>query len=142
MTNETWGIVRDELLKTVGRNNFATWIEPLQFSGLSEGVAKFLVPTNFFGTWVSRNFADQIRQQLISAGHDVERVEFSVRNAPRPAVDKPAESSEAPARTGFDFAVNLRFGRIAMNYASVAASPRAVSPPPYEASYGEDGLFW
>ena len=53
MTNETWGIVRDELLKAVGRNNFATWIEPLQFSGLSEGVAKFLVPTNFFGTWVS-----------------------------------------------------------------------------------------
>ena len=59
-----------------------------------------------------------------------------------PATSAPARASEAPARTGFDFAVNLRFGRIAMNYASIAASPRAVSPPPYEASYGEDGLFW
>ncbi|TMV64307.1 chromosomal replication initiator protein DnaA, partial [Thioclava sp. BHET1] len=99
MTNETWGIVRNELLKTVGKNNFATWIEPLQFSELSEGVAKFLVPTNFFGTWVSRNFADQIRQQLVSAGHDVERIEFAVRNAPLPAVEKTAGSTEAPSRT-------------------------------------------
>ncbi|MDE3081073.1 MAG: chromosomal replication initiator protein DnaA, partial [Paracoccaceae bacterium] len=59
MTDETWGNVREELLKTIGKNNFATWIEPLKFDGINDGVARFLVPTSFFGTWVSRNFADR-----------------------------------------------------------------------------------
>jgi chromosomal replication initiator protein len=81
MTEETWGQVRGELLKTVGRNNFATWIEPLRFSGLNGGVAKFTVPTSFFGTWVSRNFADQILQLLSRAGVVVDRLEFAVQNS-------------------------------------------------------------
>ena len=85
MTEDTWGQVRGELLKTVGKNNFATWIEPLQFTGLTEGVAKFNVPTSFFGTWVSRNFSDQIRQHLITAGAEVDRVEFAVQSGARPA---------------------------------------------------------
>jgi len=29
MTNETWGQVREELIKRVGKHNYATWIEPL-----------------------------------------------------------------------------------------------------------------
>ena len=31
MTNETWGSVREDLVKRVGRNNYVTWIEPLKF---------------------------------------------------------------------------------------------------------------
>ena len=83
MTKETWGRVRDELLKELGKNNFVTWIEPLEFSHLRAGVAHFNVPTTFMGTWVSRNFADKIRQQFEAAGSDVDRVEFSV---PAPAM--------------------------------------------------------
>ena len=81
MTNETWGHVRDELLKSIGRNNFVTWIEPLRYSGMRDGVARFVVPTSFFGNWVQRNFADQIRHQMISAGTEVERLEFTVEPA-------------------------------------------------------------
>ncbi|GHD98458.1 chromosomal replication initiation protein [Defluviimonas sp. 20V17] len=102
MTNETWGQVRNELLKNLGRNNFVSWIEPLQYSGLQEGVARFVVPTPFFATWIERNFADHIRKQLISAGADVDRLEFAVspdaKQAPkRAAADRVAKAAAAPA---------------------------------------------
>jgi chromosomal replication initiator protein len=78
MTNETWGQVREELIKRVGKNNYVTWIEPLKLSHLKNGVARFEVPTIFFGDWVQRNYGDHIRTQLTSAGETVDRVEFSV----------------------------------------------------------------
>ncbi len=39
MTQEQWGELKQNLLKTVGRNNYANWIEPLEFSEITEGVA-------------------------------------------------------------------------------------------------------
>jgi chromosomal replication initiator protein len=89
MTEETWGRVREELLGVVGRNNYTNWIEPLEFSGLEEGVATFFVPTNFMGDWVSRNFGDQILQRMVATGKSVSRVEFTVP-ARGGAVVKPA----------------------------------------------------
>lgn len=91
MTNETWGQVREELIKRVGKNNYTTWIEPLRLSHLKNGVARFDVPTTFFGDWVSRNFAEHIRGQLAAAGTPVDRIEFSVgAPADRAAAAKPA----------------------------------------------------
>ncbi|MBK6468831.1 MAG: chromosomal replication initiator protein DnaA [Rhodobacter sp.] len=78
MTNETWGQVREALIKRVGKNNYVTWIEPLKLSRLRNGVAQFEVPTTFFGDWVQRNYADQIRNQLLTAGAEVNRIEFAV----------------------------------------------------------------
>jgi chromosomal replication initiator protein len=98
MTNETWGLVREELIKRVGKNNYVTWIEPLKLSLLKNGVARFEVPTIFFGDWVQRNYADHIRAQLANAGALVERVEFAVgaepamRSAAPAAVAKPMRS--------------------------------------------------
>jgi chromosomal replication initiator protein len=90
MTNETWGLVREELINRVGRNNYVTWIEPLKLSTMQDGVARFEVPTTFFGDWVSRNFADHIRTQLNSTGAQVERLEFAVANGMRaPVAAKP-----------------------------------------------------
>ncbi len=83
MTNETWGEIREQLQKRVGKNNYTTWIEPLKLSQLKNGVARFEVPTTFFGDWVSRNYGDHIRHHLNAAGADVERVEFAVNSAPR-----------------------------------------------------------
>lgn len=101
MTDDTWGRVREDLIKSVGKNNYLTWIEPLEFDGLQNGVAQFKVPTNFIGNWVSRNFGDQIIQHLESSGADVDRIEFNVpRNgtSARPAETKPAELSNPPAK--------------------------------------------
>ena len=94
MTNETWGQVREELIKRVGKNNYVTWIEPLKLSHLNNGVARFEVPTIFFGDWVQRNYADHIRTQLASAGALVDRVEFAVGSVSGEA--RPAKPAAAP----------------------------------------------
>jgi chromosomal replication initiator protein len=78
MTDETWGNARNDLLKRIGNNNFVTWIEPMRLCGIDAGVARFEVPTVFFGDWVSRNYSDQIRSDLIRQGETVDRVEFTV----------------------------------------------------------------
>jgi len=78
MTQEQWGLLKDKLLTTVGKNNYATWIAPLEFSKLDNGVATFNVPTSFLGNYVSQNFGDLILYQMTSTGADVRRVQFKV----------------------------------------------------------------
>ena len=85
MTDDTWGRVREDLIKDVGQNNYLTWIEPLEFGGLDNGVLRFNVPTNFVGNWVSRNFGDKIIQRLVTSGTDVDRLQFNVTANLRPA---------------------------------------------------------
>ena len=91
MTNETWGEIRENLIKTVGKNNYVNWIEPLEFADLDGGVATFLVPTKFMGDWVSRNFGDHILRELTDAGQGVHRVRFSVPNGA--AKSRPAKKA-------------------------------------------------
>lgn len=78
MTNEIWGGVRDILRGTLGANSYSSWIEPLEFAALADGVAVFHVPTNFIGNYVSQNFGDQILYQMNRAGAAVQRLSFSV----------------------------------------------------------------
>jgi len=97
MTNKMWNDIREKLQETIGSNNYATWIEPLEFSDLVDGVATFFVPTQFFGNWIRRNFADQIKHMLITAGSAVSRVEFKVVN--RAMVNAPAAVKKTTATT-------------------------------------------
>ena len=99
MTNEAWGRVRESLVKRIGKNNYVSWIEPLRLSNLSDGVARFEVPTTFFGDWVSRNFSDHILAHLNAEGHAVGRIEFFV--PARTASPRPANESApvTPSRT-------------------------------------------
>ncbi|WP_425082224.1 chromosomal replication initiator protein DnaA [Ruegeria arenilitoris] len=93
MTQEKWGQLRNKLLKAIGKNNYTTWIEPLEFQELQDGVATFSVPTNFMGNYVSQNFADLILYEMNTAGESVQRLAFRVAaNSPvRPSGD--AESA-------------------------------------------------
>jgi chromosomal replication initiator protein len=112
MDDDTWGQVLAELRKSVGKNNFATWIEPLRWGDLSDGVARIHVPTTFVGNWVSRNYGDHILRLLGGHGARVQRLEFAVpvadgagageaevspaaRRAPRRPV-RPADDAEMP----------------------------------------------
>ncbi len=107
MTEDTWGQLREELLGKIGRNNYLTWIEPLRFAELADGVAHFTVPTSFHGNWVERNFADHIRRVLMNSGAQVARVEFSVARGPAPRAAAPARSAArqpAPNRTDDEIA--------------------------------------
>ena len=95
MTDDTWVRVREDLIKDVGQNNYLTWIEPLEFGGLDNGVLRFNVPTNFVGNWVSRNFGDKIIQRLVTSGTDVDRLQFDVTANLRPT-PKPATRAQDP----------------------------------------------
>ncbi|MCE8514648.1 chromosomal replication initiator protein DnaA [Ruegeria pomeroyi] len=106
MTQEKWGLLCQKLLKTVGQNNFTTWIEPLEFQALEDGVAVFTVPTNFMGNYVSQNFSDLILYELNNAGEPARRLAFRVAaNLParpaqtaKPAAIPAAASEMSPRR--------------------------------------------
>lgn len=85
MTQEKWGQLRKNLLRTIGHNNYKNWIEPLEFAKLSEGVAIFTVPTTFTGNYVLRNFGDLILYELNNSGERVQRVAFEVANVNAPS---------------------------------------------------------
>ncbi len=85
MTQDQWGEIRQRLLKTVGQNNYKTWIEPIAPGKIADGIATLLVPTNFFGNYVSQNFSDLILHEIKSEGVDVARLAFTL--APQAAND-------------------------------------------------------
>jgi chromosomal replication initiator protein len=78
MTQDLWTRVTGDLRKSIGENNFVTWIAPLKLMSIENGVARFSAPTTFIGNWVKRNFADQIRLGLSTPDVTVSRIEFSV----------------------------------------------------------------
>ena len=84
-----WATACEGLRSRVGRNNFVTWIEPLQPRGLSEGVLRLSVPTRFVGDWVTRHFAQSIVEECVRAGADVTRLDLTLAR-PRGDADTPA----------------------------------------------------
>ena len=118
MTKEKWGQLRQRLLKTVGQNNYTTWIEPIEFRAASDGIATFDVPTNFLGNYVSQNFADLILHELKTEVPDVKRLKFAVpkktqageqtaavfraKAEPRAATQSPLNTAPLDKRFTFD----------------------------------------
>lgn len=98
MTIEQWGELKKNLLGKVGQSNFQNWIEPLEFAGVENGVAVISAPTNFAGTYVSRNFGDLILGQMSAVNATVKRVEFSVNAANAPM--RPARPTAAANAAG------------------------------------------
>jgi chromosomal replication initiator protein len=97
MNDDTWGQAQSELRKTVGKNAYTSWIEPLSLVSLDDGVAIFDVPTNFMRDWVSRNYAEQIRLHLLKVGAAVDRVEFMVPKARAVPIAKVAAGARKAA---------------------------------------------
>ena len=79
MTEEIWTQICTGFIGSVGKNNFETWIKPINFIASENGVLKLGVKTKFQGDWVSRNYVDQIKTQALSYGLVVERVNFVVQ---------------------------------------------------------------
>ncbi len=98
MTQEKWGQLRQRLLKTIGQNNYKTWIEPLEFREIEDGVATFDVPTNFLGNYVSQNFSDLILHELKAEDGSIRRITFKV---PANSQGKP-KLKTAPAQSNSD----------------------------------------
>lgn len=102
MTLEHWGDIEQRLLKTVGQNNFTTWIEPLSPGKLMDGLLTLHVPTNFFGKYVSQNFSDLILHEIRLDVPEVMRLKFAL--APQTAAPKlppqATKRTDALQRTG------------------------------------------
>lgn len=111
MTNDKWGTVCRDIQGSIGENNFVTWIKPLQFREMRNGVAHFNVPTSFVADWVSRNFSDVILRHLVQSGASVDRLEFNVErvaDAPKPAA-QPAAMPNSPDRPQLGAPLDSRF---------------------------------
>ena len=83
--NAVWDTTLDALKATVGANNYANWIAPLEFANTDDGVVTFHVPTSFIGNYVQQNFGEQIMYQLTRQGQDVRRLVFKASGGARPA---------------------------------------------------------
>lgn len=120
MTRDEWANVKQRLLKTVGQNNFTTWIDPLMLGETTDNIATLNVPTTFFGNYVSQNFSDLILHEMRAFDATVSRLKFEVASAqPKPmtrqtdaiasqraAPPKPANTSSvytAPLEKRFSF---------------------------------------
>ena len=80
MTKKIWAQVSERLEEVVGKNNFQTWIKPLNFISYEDGMLELNVTTRFQGDWVSRNYGDQIKSQAMRLGLKIDRIEFKVKD--------------------------------------------------------------
>ena len=90
-----WADVSNALRREIGESNFKSWIEPLEYIGVQDGVARFRAPSRFVGDWVKRNYHDQILSHLRARHGDLARMDFAVGAPARTAPEKPA--AKAPA---------------------------------------------
>ncbi|WP_300033134.1 chromosomal replication initiator protein DnaA [uncultured Roseobacter sp.] len=97
MTDEMWGQLRQRLRRTVGQNNYTTWIEPIRFRSAADGVALFDVPTNFLGNYVNQNFAEAILHEVNTAAPDIRRLKFAVPASVAVTAGAQEETAMAPA---------------------------------------------
>ncbi|WP_371224971.1 chromosomal replication initiator protein DnaA [Roseovarius sp. 2305UL8-3] len=99
MTKDEWGDLKQELLSTVGSNNYKNWIEPLEFAGVSDGIAQFTVPTKFIGDYVSKTFGDQLLYKIGRMSDTVQRLQFKVAaSTPKPKTESQKKPSKPAAR--------------------------------------------
>jgi len=99
MTQDQWGRLKQDLLKTIGKSNYKSWIEPLELSHVDEGVATFAVPTSFVGNYVSQKYGDQILYHARSISPEIRRVHFRVpANQPRRPAVAPAKPAQPAQR--------------------------------------------
>jgi chromosomal replication initiator protein len=76
MTLKIWSQVSKNLEKSLGKNNYQTWIKPLSLISLDKDKAVLSVKTRFQGDWISRNYGDQIKLQFSTFGIEISRLEF------------------------------------------------------------------
>ena len=100
MTDAAWSNVRKHLRELVGENNFITWIAPLDFAAVEDGVLCLSAPTNFIANWVNRNFADQILRTMAQYGLSAHRLQIDIEaRRPGSAAARVQRTIEAPAET-------------------------------------------
>ncbi|MET4101168.1 chromosomal replication initiator protein [Roseovarius sp. MBR-78] len=106
MTREQWGELKQQIRQAVGQNKFRNWIEPLEFTGASDGVVTLAVPTRFIGNYVAQHFGDMILYKMSRVNPDLRKLDFQVAanvaavpgraETPKPAQPARAARGDSP----------------------------------------------
>ena len=99
-----WGRVQDNLRSNMSQAKFQSWIASLQYLGIEDQTARFVVPTTFIGNYVNQNFGDQILYGFNCNGTRVDRLEFAAEaeRASDTAMSQTASATIATARAATD----------------------------------------
>jgi chromosomal replication initiator protein len=119
---KVWNQACERLRGRVGAGSFQSWIAPLRLLSVEAGLARFAVPTAFLGSYVGRNFGDEILAALAAAGAPAERLGFVAGPAggTRPgALAAPAPAAEAAEEPRLD--PRLTFDRFVVGRANELA---------------------
>jgi chromosomal replication initiator protein len=100
MTKEQWGVLQENLCRTVGENNYKTWLKPLSFNGVdSDGIVRLTAPTSFFGTYVAQNYGDLLLSQIASISPAVRRLSIVAMDAAAAPRDTGNTAEHVPPRS-------------------------------------------
>lgn len=80
--------VEECLRKSLGASVFDTWLKTLSVGGFKDGILTLFLPTNFFCSYIARNFSEEITQAWRNENPAVDSVKFEVGS---PAFSAPAE---------------------------------------------------
>jgi chromosomal replication initiator protein len=76
--NELWKTAQEKIAEQIGRQNFETWIKPIQLVSVAKNEIRLEVPSKFFRDWLIEHFAKQLELILNQlAGQEV-KVFFSI----------------------------------------------------------------
>ena len=96
--------VEERLRKSLGASVFDTWLKTLSVGGFKDGILTLFLPTNFFCSYIARNFSEEITQAWRNENPAVDSVKFEVGSpafsAPAekmPEVTQPAPAAPVPA---------------------------------------------
>lgn len=70
--------VEERLRKSLGKTVFDTWLKTLSVGGFKDGVLTLFLPTNFFCSYIARNFCEEITQAWRDENPSVLSVKFEV----------------------------------------------------------------
>lgn len=82
--------VEERLRKSLGAAVFDTWLKTLSVGGFKDGILTLFLPTNFFCSYIARNFSEEITQAWRNENQAVVSVKFEVGS---PAFSAPAEKT-------------------------------------------------
>ena len=83
--------IEESLKARVGLNNFATWIQPLRLTSVTDAEVTIEAPNTLFRNWLKDNFLDAITEEFSRLHDRPMTVSLSVR------AEGPGEASTAPA---------------------------------------------
>ncbi len=133
MDTTYWSDVCERLRKSIGRDSFHNWIEPIVYLGCEGGSARLEVPTAFMGKWINDQFGEQILKLLRETEARARRLEFTVGTRRRPAPAFPPEACVAaatPAPDAADGRARPEPARKVGRRPEPAPEPRSAEPMP------------